>query len=71
MEALPDWYRGDRAVSPATKAGLIEFIEEARVQARNHVFAERCTEDIRADLCDIPASEVDAWLKTLPAVEQV
>lgn len=56
---------------PGTKAGLLKEINRLLDEDLERLFRNRGSQPIRADLCDIPAAEVDAWLQTLPAVEPV
>lgn len=57
---------GDDAYShPSTKAGLIEEIEHLREHEREQIFRDRGKTTVRADLCKIPAREINEWLRSL------
>ncbi|SER50679.1 hypothetical protein SAMN04490244_101297 [Tranquillimonas rosea] len=76
LEEMPDKYRGDRYLRPTTKAAMIELIQKGRdrywndQQSRAPAALSRPgrhrRRKVAADLCDIPASECNEWLRSLP-----
>lgn len=56
----------DECCYPATKRELLEEIEALREQERERIFREGSRKHVRASLCEIPASKVNEWLRSLP-----
>ena len=52
--------------SPATKAGLLMEIEKLRSNEREQMFRSAGRASVQPSLCEIPAREVNEWLRSLP-----
>jgi len=71
-DMIPVPYHPDPDRRVSTKSDLVKVIEEARHAAREADFIASCTPTpVRADLCEILAREINAWLRTLPVPEPI
>jgi hypothetical protein len=67
LDRVPNEFRGDRQVYPATKGEIIKTIEEARRRYWDR--GPRAPRMEASRRPTITAREVDEWLATLPPVE--
>ena len=56
----------DSYAYPSTKDGLLIEIEKLRENEREQMFQRRTIRRASESLCEIPAREVNEWLRSLP-----